>query len=63
MKAETIAKIEATIEKKAKEIAYQQTEHYSDRLIQYSMYTICKSYIILGARMFEEELLKLEENE
>lgn len=63
MKAETIAKIEATIEKKAEEIAYQQTEHYSDRHIQFSMYEICKSHIILGARMFEEELLKLEENE
>lgn len=61
MKAEVIAKIEATIEKKAEEIAYRQTEHYSDRYMQSTMYELTKSHIILGARMFEEELLKIEE--
>lgn len=63
MNTEIIAHIEATIEKKAAEIAYQQTNHYSDRNLQRTMYELCKSHINLGARMFEEELLKLEKDE
>ena len=54
--AEQIAQIETAIEKKAEEIAYSQTEHYSDKNIQRSMYDLTKSHIILGARLFQEEL-------
>lgn len=61
--SEQFSQIETNIEKKAEETAYRLTEHYSDHKVQSAMYELCKSHIILGARMFEEELLKIEENE
>ena len=61
--AEQIAQIEATIEKKAEEIAYSQTEHYSDKNIQRSMYDLTKSNIILGARLFQEHLKQYDSKE
>ena len=61
--SEQFSQIETIIEKKAEETAYRLTEHYCDHKVQSTMYELCKSHIILGARMFEEELLKIEENE
>lgn len=58
---EQVAKIESAIEKKAEEIAYNQTNHYSDRLMQSTMYELTKNHIILGARLFQEELSNIKE--
>ena len=53
-----ISAAEAAVEAKSHEIAYKLTDHYEDHLVQSNMYELCKSYIILGARMMQEELLK-----
>jgi hypothetical protein len=60
---EQISIIEERIAKKAEEISYQVTEQYGDRRIQATMYELIKSYIIHGARLFQEELLNLKDNE
>ena len=58
MRTEVISAAEAAVEAKSHEIAYKLTDHYEDHLVQSNMYELCKSYIILGARMMQEELLK-----
>lgn len=58
-----ISIIEKRIAKKAEEISYQITEQYGNRRIQAAMYELIKSYIIHGARLFQEELLKIEDYE
>lgn len=60
---EQIAAIEERIAKKAEETAYRVTEHYDDGRIQATMYELIKSYIIHGARLFEEELINLTDYE
>lgn len=58
MTDDQIAIIEERVTKRAEEISYQITEQYGDRRIQATMYELIKSYIIHGARLFQEELLK-----
>lgn len=58
-----IAVIEARIAKQAEKVAYEVTEPCEDRELQTKMYEAVKSYIIYGARLFQEELLNLKNDE
>lgn len=58
-----IAVIEARISKQAEKVAYEATELFEDREVQTKMYEAIKSYIIYGARLFQEELLNLKNDE
>lgn len=58
-----IAVIEARISKQAEKVAYEVTESCEDRELQTWMYKAIKSYIIYGARLFQEELLNLKNDE
>lgn len=58
-----IAVIEARIAKQAEKVAYEVTEPFEDRKLQTKMYEAIKSYIIYGARLFQEELLNLKNDE
>lgn len=58
-----IAVIEARISKQAEKVAYEVTEPCEDRELQTKMYEAIKSYIIYGARLFQEELLNLKNDE
>lgn len=58
-----IAVIEARISKQAEKVAYEVTEPCEDRELQTRMYEAIKSYIIYGARLFQEELLNLKNDE
>lgn len=58
-----IAVIEARIAKQAEKVAYEITEPCKDRELQTKMYEAIKSYIIYGARLFQEELLNLKNDE
>ena len=58
-----IAVIEARITKQAEKVAYEVTEPCEDRELQTKMYEAIKSYIIYGARLFQEELLNLKNEE
>lgn len=58
-----IAIIEARISKQAEKVAYEVTEPCEDRELQNKMYEAIKSYIIYGARLFQEELLNLKNDE
>lgn len=58
-----IAVIEARIAKQAEKVAYEVTETCKDRELQTKMYEAIKSYIIYGARLFQEELLNLKNDE
>ena len=58
-----IAHIEERILKKAEMVAYQLSDPCGDRNLQLKMYEAVKSYIIYGARLFQEELSKLTDNE
>lgn len=58
-----IAVIEARIAKQAEKVAYEVTEPCEDRELQTKMYEAIKSYIIYGARLFQEELLNLKNDE
>lgn len=58
-----IAAIEARISKQAEKVAYEVTEPCEDRELQTKMYEAIKSYIIYGARLFQEELLNLKNDE
>lgn len=58
-----IAVIESRITKQAEKVAYEVTEPCEDRELQTRMYEAIKSYIIYGARLFQEELLNLKNDE
>lgn len=60
MNREDIAMAEATIREKASKIAYERSEKIDDSQISSFMYRLVKEYIVLGARMMEEELLKIK---
>lgn len=61
MKAEIIEMAEEAVRKKAARIAYEKSESMVDSEIQTMFFRLVKDYIILGARMMQEEILKLEE--
>lgn len=61
MKAEIIEMAEEAVRKKAARIAYEKSESMVDSEIQTMFFRLAKDYIILGARMMQEEILKLEE--
>lgn len=56
MISEIMGKAEEAVKKRAAEIAYKCSEQYEDRQVQSNMYELCKSYIILGSRMMQEEI-------
>lgn len=57
--AELLEKAERAIISKAERIAYERSENISNHQVQSTMYDIVKNSIIYGARLMEEELLKL----
>ena len=61
MKASIIEQAEENVRKKAARIAYEKSENLKDSDIQTVFFKMYKDCIILGARMMQEELLKLEE--
>jgi len=63
MKAKLIEQAEEAVRKNAARIAYERSENMKDSEIQTLLFRIYKDCIILGARMMQEELLKLETNE
>jgi hypothetical protein len=58
-KVEMIEKAEKAVIVRASRIAYERSINLDDSEIQSILYRLCKNYIILGARMMEEELMKL----
>lgn len=58
-KVEMIEKAEKAVIARAIRIAYERSNNLDDSEIQSMLYRLCKDYIILGARMMEEELMKL----
>lgn len=59
MNREIMEKAEKKIIKKAAEIAFKHSNDLDDSQIQSILFRLCKDYIILGARLMEEELMKL----
>lgn len=55
------AKAEANVIKKAEETAYIVSDNISDNKLQSIMFDMIKKYIVIGARMMEEELKNFEE--
>ena len=53
-----IANAEKAVIAKAHKIAYEKSNNIDDHKIQSTMYELCKSYIILGARLMQDELFK-----
>ena len=51
-----IERAEAEIRHKATKIAYETSEQINDKDLQTIMFNIIMDYIIIGARMMEEEL-------
>lgn len=49
-------KAEANVIKKAEETAYTVSDSVKDSKVQSIMYDMIKKYIVVGARMMEEEL-------
>jgi ribosomal protein L32 len=58
-KVEMIEKAEKAVIARASRIAYERSNNLDDSEVQSMLYRLCKDYIILGARMMEEELMKL----
>lgn len=63
MNPEDIARAEERIKARAAKIAYRRTEGIKESDIQTVMFRLVKDYIILGARMMQEELLNLNSDE
>ena len=63
IKARIIEQAEETVRKRAARIAYEKSENMMESDVQTIFFRLIKDYIILGARLMQEELLKLEENE
>lgn len=58
-KVEMIEKAEKAVIARAIRIAYERSNNLDDSEVQSMLYRLYKDYIILGARMMEEELMKL----
>lgn len=58
-KVEMIEKAEKAVIARASRVAYERSNNLDDSEVQSMLYRLCKDYIILGARMMEEELMKL----
>jgi hypothetical protein len=58
-KVEMIENAERAVIKRAEAVAYMHSDKTDDHTIQTALYEMVKHYIILGARMMEEELMKL----
>lgn len=52
-----VSKAEERVKARAAEIAYNMTEGIKDKEVQQTLYELCFSYIKLGARFMQEELL------
>lgn len=63
MKASIIEQAEEAVRERATRIAYEKSENMMESDVQTIFFRLIKDYIILGARLMQEELLKLEENE
>lgn len=63
MKARIIEQAEEAVRKRTARIAYEKSENMMESDVQTIFFRLIKDYIILGARLMQEELLKLEENE
>lgn len=63
MNPEDIARAEERIKARAAKIAYRRTERIKESDKQTVMFHLVKDYIILGARMMQEELLNLNSDE
>lgn len=63
MKASIIKQSEEAVRERATRIAYEKSENMMESDVQTIFFRLIKDYIILGARLMQEELLKLEENE
>jgi len=59
MNNKIIEQAEKQVIKRAAEIAFKRSNDLDDSQIQSIMFRLCKDYIILGARLMEEELMKL----
>lgn len=59
MNDEAIIAAEQAVEKAASKHAYQITDHIKDPAVQAKTYTLVRESIIIGARLMQEELMKL----
>lgn len=62
MKREIIAQAEAAVKRRAAQIAFEHTQEVDDSDVQAVLFRLFKDYVILGARLMQEELLKLEDD-
>lgn len=60
MKREIIAQAEAAVKRRAAQIAFEHTQKVDDSDVQAVLFRLYKDYVILGARLMQEELLKME---
>lgn len=60
MKREIIAQAEAAVKRRAAQIAFEHTQNVDDSDVQAVLFRLYKDYVILGARLMQEELLKIE---
>lgn len=63
MTKEQIEQSEEAVKKKAAKIAYQYSENALNSELQTYLFKLCKDCIVLGARLFQEELFKIEKDE
>ena len=59
MSKQKVEMIEKAVIARASRVAYERSNNLDDSEVQSMLYRLCKDYIILGARMMEEELMKL----
>lgn len=62
MKREIIAQAEAAVKRRAAQIAFEHTQKVDDSDVQAVLFRLYKDYVILGARLMQEELLKIEDD-
>ena len=60
MKREIIAQAEAAVKRRAAQIAFEHAQKVDDSDVQAVLFRLYKDYVILGARLMQEELLKIE---
>lgn len=63
MKDSIISQAEENVRQRAIKVAYQCSEKFDNSGTQRAAFTLYKDFIILGARMMQEEISKLETNE
>lgn len=56
---EIIAAAEQAVKSRASEVAYKLSDEFSDPELQKKMYTLYREAIIYGARLMQEEIMKL----